>query len=136
LLKTLIYNRVKEINIRILHYILSHILPVYYHTRRAGLAENNSKIECQNFRNIIFFKKKLTLGKKNVGKYSKNKHLLNFIFSKEINCLADGCRPCPTGTVYSTSYALFIVFFIYLYLFYNYSYKQSYYLLLLMLLLS
>jgi hypothetical protein len=31
-----------------------------YRTNRAGLAEHNSKIECQNFGKIIFSKKKLT----------------------------------------------------------------------------
>ena len=96
---------------------------------RIGLVENNSKIECQNFRKLIF-QKKLTLGKKNVEKYSKNKHLPNLIFPKEINYLANRCRPCPTGIVYSASYALFIVLCLYLYFFHNYSYKQSYYLLL------
>jgi hypothetical protein len=36
-----------------------------YCTHRAGSAENNSKIECQNFRNIFFFKNNnLTLWKK------------------------------------------------------------------------
>ena len=42
----------------------------HYCIHRIRSIENNSKIECQNFRNIISFKKEnLTLWKKNIGKY-------------------------------------------------------------------
>jgi hypothetical protein len=65
-----------------------------YRTLKVGSVENNSKIECRNFRNIIFFKKEFsTMEKINIGEYSKNKHLPNFIFPKELIIRQMGADP-------------------------------------------
>jgi hypothetical protein len=64
-----------------------------YCTRRAGSAEKNSKIECRNFRNIIFSKKKCNTRKKGILEDILGISICQTLFFQKNNYSANGCRP-------------------------------------------
>jgi hypothetical protein len=86
------------------HLFYTQLCTQVYSTCRIGSIESNSKIECRNFRNIIFFKKELIQGKGNIIEYFRNKHMPNHTFPKKLIIRQMGANLAllvrPTGTIF------------------------------------